>query len=334
MIMRHPVQSAAILLAVLCGADAGAAQTPIDRTVATPATGTVEVFNISGEIRVVGWDRSEVRVTGTLGEGTERLDVATSGDRVRIEVVIPRGAREVEESTLEVRVPSRKNVTARGVSAEVAVSGVTGNVDAQSTSGSVEVTGSPATLRAASTSGDIEVEVTTARLEANSTSGSVRVGGTVRESLTAESVSGDVEVTAPAPEILAKSVSGNVTLSGASRRLSVSTVSGDMEVRNARLQYGSFESVSGGLQLAGQLEPDAAVNAQSHSGDIVLALPASISARFEVSTFSGDIRNSFGARSERRNEHGPGEDLRFTTGNGGALITVKTFSGDVELERR
>ena len=332
--MRFPVFAAAILLAVSCTPERGTAQTPIDRTVATPATGVVEISNVSGEIRVVGWDRSEVRVTGTLGEGSERLDVTSSGDRVRVAVVIPRGARNVDESILEVRVPVRKDVTARGVSAEVAVSGVTGGVDAESTSGSVTITGSPSIVRAVSTSGEVEVDVTTARVEATSTSGDVRVAGNVGESLTAGSVSGNVEVTAPAPEILAKSVSGNVILAGGSRRLSVSTVSGDVEVRNARLQYGAFETVSGTLRFAGQLEAEAAVNLQSHSGDVVLGLPGNIGARFDVTTFSGDIRNGFGATAQRVSRYGPGEELRFTTGNGSALVTIKTFSGSVELDRR
>jgi DUF4097 and DUF4098 domain-containing protein YvlB len=332
-IMRHRVLLSTILLTAFATVPVSG-QTPVDRAVATQATGAVEISNISGSIRVVGWDRSEVRVTGTLGEGTERLDVTSSGDRVRVEVVIPRNARNVQASDIEVRVPARKNVTARGVSAGVAVSGVTGSVDAESTSGGVAVGGSPATVRAVSTSGEVELDVTAARVEASSTSGNVRIAGNVRETIAAESVSGNVEVSAPSPELLAKSVSGDLIIAGTSRRLSAGTVSGDMEVRDARLQYGSFESVSGSLRFGGQLEPDAAINVQSHSGDVVLSLPSNLGARFEVSTFSGDIGNAFGGQPRRTDRYGPGQELRFTSGNGSALVTVKTFSGNVELQRR
>lgn len=330
--MRFRVLSAILLLTAAAAAPLHA-QTAVDRTVATPATGSVEVRNVSGEIRVVGWDRSEVRVTGTLGRGTERLDVTTSGDEVSVEVVIPRGSSNVEGSDLEVRVPARKNVTVRGVSADVDVAGVAGAVDAGSTSGDITVAGSPTTVRGASTSGNVALEVTTGTLEASSTSGNVRIAGSVREAIKASAVSGNVSVSAPSAELVVKSVSGSVSISGATRRLSAGTVSGDMEVRGARLQYGAFETVSGDLHFAGQLESDAAINAQSHSGDVVLALPANVSARFQVNTFSGDIRNAFGAEPRRVSRYGPGEELNFTNGGGGALVTIKTFSGDVEISR-
>jgi hypothetical protein len=332
-IMRFRMLAAVPVLLACTVSVPAVAQTAVDRTVATPATGTVEISNLSGEVRVVGWDRAEVRVTGRLGRGAERLDVTSSGDAVRVEVVIPRGARNVEETEIEVRVPSRKSVTARGVSAEVSVEGVTGAVDAESTSGGVRVTGSPASVRAISTSGNVLVDAATARVRAGSTSGNVQVAGEARETVTATSVSGNVNVSAPSPEVLAKGVSGTVTLSGASRRLSASTVSGDIEVQGARLQYGAFESVSGSLHFRGQLEGDAALNAQSHSGDVVLDLAGNVGARFEVNTFSGDIRNAFGQEPQRVSRYGPGEELRFTNGGGGALITVKTFSGDVRIER-
>lgn len=331
--VRYALSGTLLLFTGLAAASVAAGQTPVDRTVATPQTGSVEVSNVTGSIRVVAWDRGEVRVTGELGRGTERLDVTSAGDRVTIEVIIPRNARNVGSTDLEVRVPARKNVTARGVSADVTVQGVTGQVNAMSTSGDVRVSGNPALARVGSTSGDVELEVSTARIEANNTSGDIRVRGTARESIAAESVSGNVQVAAPAPEMMAKSVSGDLTVTGATRRLSASTVSGAIQVRGARLQYGALESVSGNIAYAGALEADAGVSVQSHSGSITLQLPGSVGARFQVTTFSGGISNAFGPEAQRVSRYGPGEELRFTTGDGGALITVKTFSGSVRLVR-
>lgn len=310
------------------------AQTPVDRTVATPATGQVRIQNLAGEVRVVGWDRQEVRVTGTLGRGTERLDVQTSGNDVSVEVVLPRDADDVGESNLEVRVPSRKSVQVRGTSANLSVQGVTGSVDLNSTSGNVQVAGSPASVRAMSTSGNVVVDATTTKVEANSTSGSVRVAGSARESVTAAAVSGSVQVAAAAPEVVAKSVSGTVTIGAASRRLAASTVSGDIEVRGGPLQYADLETVSGGVRFAADIASDAAVNVQSHSGDVVLTLPAGLSARYQAATFSGSIDNEFGGGSQRTSNYAPGQKLDFTSGDGDALLTVKTFSGRVQFRRR
>ena len=52
---------------------------PVNRTVPADAAGEVEISNVSGTIDVRGWDRSEVQVTGELGDDVERLDVESSG---------------------------------------------------------------------------------------------------------------------------------------------------------------------------------------------------------------------------------------------------------------
>lgn len=332
--MRKSTAVTMALLALVSFPFGATGQSPIDRTVATPATGSVEVHNVSGEIRVSGWDRNEVRVTGRLGEGVERLDVISEGDRVQVRVVIPRGSRQVQPSILELRVPARKAVSAAGTSANVEISGITGSVDATSTSGEVRVSGSPALVSASSTSGDVVVDANTSRLEAGSTSGDVHVRGSVRESVTAATVSGDVEVSADVPEVVAKSVSGRVSVASGARRLSASSVSGEVVVRAGELQYVAIETVSGDVVLEGGATANAAINVQSHSGSVSLALPANIGATFRVNSFSGDIANDFGQRAERTSRYAPGESLSFTSGAGGAMVTVKTFSGDVRLRRR
>ena len=59
----------ALSLAAFAGSDS------IDRKVAADATGEVVISNVAGTIDVRGWDRNEVKVTGTLGRGVERVDV-------------------------------------------------------------------------------------------------------------------------------------------------------------------------------------------------------------------------------------------------------------------
>ena len=74
------------------------------------ADGRVLISNLSGSVMVTGWDREEISVEGTLGRGTERLDFEVSGDRARIKVIIPRRARNVEGSDLEIKVPRGSRV--------------------------------------------------------------------------------------------------------------------------------------------------------------------------------------------------------------------------------
>jgi DUF4097 and DUF4098 domain-containing protein YvlB len=293
----------------------------------------VEIVNVAGSVRVIGWDRPEIRITGTLGRGTDRLAVDGGPGQTSIRVILARGGRNTQGSDLEIRVPTRKDVNVQTTSADIDVRSVVGGLVLSSTSGNLEVGGSPREVTAGSTSGDVGVSVSTRTVKASTTSGDVTVGGTVRESIAAKSVSGDVRVEAGTPELAAETVSGNLTVANVGRRASASTVSGDVSIRGGKMQYFSFESVSGNLRFSGELLPGAAFKVESHSGDIDLAFPPGVAADFEVTTFSGDIMNAFGPGPQRTNRYSPGSELRFSTGNGG-LVAVRTFSGNVRLQKR
>lgn len=327
--------TAAVLIAVAALATPAGAQQRVDEAFPADDRGTVEIVNVAGSITVTGWDRNEIRVTGTLGRGTERLELNRDRQTSQIRVVLPRNARNVRGSDLEIRVPSGKQVVVRTVSADIGVSGVRGQVDTRSTSGDIVVQGQPAEVRAGSTSGDVEVDVNTGgRVAAQSTSGNVQVSGTVRQSVNVESVSGDVLVTASTPEVRAESVSGQLRLSGVSGRVSASTVSGDAIVSGDRINYGSFETVSGNLRYAGGVASGGALDLQSHSGDVELVLPANVSADFEADTFSGEILSDFGGEVQRTSRYGPGREMRLVTGRDGGRVRIQTFSGTVKLRRR
>jgi DUF4097 and DUF4098 domain-containing protein YvlB len=312
-----------------------AAQQPIDQRIQSSRTGEVTVENLAGSVRVTGWNRNEIQVQGRLGRGAERVDVSGTGERTQIRVILPQNARNVQGTDLVIRVPTAKNVVIRTTSADIGVEGLSGTVRGQSTSGDVRVGGSPTWVEGRSTSGDVTVDVgTTTRVSAHATSGDVSVRGTVRESVDVESVSGDVEVSGSVAEVRAKTVSGDLSLRGVTGRVSANTVSGDARIRDSRIQFGSFETVSGTFDYDGELPRGAAFNIQSHSGDVVLRIPANAAADFDVRTFSGSIQNQLGPSAERTSRHGPGSELRFTAGAGGGVVSLKTFSGNVRILRR
>lgn len=312
---------------------AAVGQEEIDRTIPSSGRGSVEIVNTSGRVRVIGWNRSEIRITGRLGRGTERLEVEGGRDQTQIRVVIPRSSRDVRGSDLEIQLPAGKSVTVRTVSADIDVQGVGGALSASSTSGDVKAAGSPRQVAVNSTSGDVSVRVNTRSVRASTTSGDLSVAGTVAQTVAAESVSGDVQIAAQTPELVAKTVSGDLDVSSVGRRATASTVSGDASIRGSRMQYVSFESVSGNLRFEGDVQQGAAFKVESHSGDVELVLPAGVAADFQISSFSGDILNELGPQARQTGPYTPAKELRFSTGRGG-LVAVRTFSGTVKLRKR
>lgn len=285
------------LVAAVAAAGPALAQQQVSETREVPADGSVRVGNIAGSVEVIGWDRAEVRVEGTLGRGTEGLTFRRDGRTTVIRVEIPEDANDVEASHLTVRVPAASSLDVEGVSAEVTVDGVQGALDLSSVSGDVTVAAEGNRVHARSVSGDVVVTGSVERLRANTASGDVSVRG----------VTGPVD---------ARSISGTV------------------EVEDATLSDGSLESTSGTVRYVGDFAPGAVVRLQSVSGTIELELPGDVSAEFEVGTLSGNIENEFGPEARRKSRHAPGMELTFSTGGGDARVMAETFSGSVHIRRR
>lgn len=285
---------AGILAAGLLAAANLPAATAIDESRPVNADARVKITNISGLIRVTGWDRNEVQVTGELGEGVEELAMEGGPDSLSIEVRYPEGRHErrVEETRLEVSVPRGARLEANGVSADVFAEGLTGDVRLNSVSGDVHAElDTDAAVRLNSVSGDVDLEG--------------RVGGA-----TLETVSGDIRAEGIAGEVRVKTVSGDAELEGgAIRRLDMETVSGDLDAA---------------FGLAGSAD----VRAKSLSGEITLRLPGDASTRILAETYSGAIESDFGAAVK------DGRRLDATAGQGDANITVETFSGEVVIKRQ
>jgi hypothetical protein len=315
---------AALITAPAC------AQQRVDERRPTAASGTVDVTLLSGSVRVVAWGRNEVQVTGELGRGADRLEIRSEGDRTYVQVVVPRGTRNLGSSDLEVRIPARKSLVVRTTSADAEVQGILGGANVTTVSGDVRVAGRPASVDVTTRSGEAWVDVATSRVRVLSVSGDVEVRGEVRAEVEAQTVSGEISVPARAGSLRAQSVSGSVTAPSVGGRAEVQTVSGDISVQGARLR-GSFGSVSGGVLVSGTLERGGTTTLNSHSGDVELRLARGSGAEVEFTTFSGDMELAIsGARVTRTSQR----EREVLVGQGGARVEVRTFSGSVKLADR
>jgi len=285
--------------ALLAASPAVRAGTPINERAAADPAGSVEVSNVAGTVRVIGWDRNEVEVTGELGVGAEKLEFAVADKVTRIKVILPRKTSNVEDTDLVVRVPAASRLSVNTVSADIEVQGLLGAQRLQSVS---------AEISTAAAGEDVECK---------SVSGDVTVNGSFKKGLlTITTVSGDATALRVAGEVNANTVSGDITL-------------GLGETNRSRVR-----STSGDLTMAALLAADGKLDAESISGDVRLELVGAVDAEFDLSSFNGEIRNCFGPKAVSTSEYAPGKELRFREGQGTALVRIKTMNGDISVCRK
>lgn len=287
--------TAAMTAAVLLAAVAARAGEPIHEEVSAAKNGTVSVENLAGSVVVTGWDQAKVLVEGTLGDGAERVDVEADDGDVTIEVVLPRHARNVEDTDLVIRVPKGSRVEIETVSADVEIGGVRGDVDVSTVSGEVE----------AREIGAADVET----------------------------VSGEIDVAKSGGPVEASSVSGRVRVSDCGEWLEVSTTSGDIDLRDKLPARVECETTSGMIEANFEPAADGSYRFEGFSGDVVLRMPEAIDAAIDIETHSGRIRSEWDGRV-REERYGPGASLSVREGDASADIVVNTFSGDVRLDKR
>jgi DUF4097 and DUF4098 domain-containing protein YvlB len=276
-------RAALVLVTVLAAPVWLAAQTPVDQKRPAPPDGTVSIENMSGSVKVTGWDKAEVQVRGTVGAGGE-LSFEGSGKRMHIEIEGEHNPMGIK-SDLEVFVPAGSAVEIEGFQATISVAGVTGSVKAETVNGGITQAGAAK-----------HVEL--------------------------QSVNGDVDVTKAAGRVKAESVNGGVTLHDASGELEASTVNGRLQVVGGSYERAQLESVSGPVRF------------ETVSGQVDVLLAAAIGADFAVSSFSGHISNELGPAAQKQGKWTPQTELSFTTGSGGARVTIETLSGGVNIHKR
>lgn len=285
---------------------------------------TVAIHLDGGSVRVTGWARNEVQVTGTLASPDERLHLGGGGRSVDVRVAGRRGGRG-GHGNLEVHVPAGSRVEVMAGSGPIHASGLTGSVEAVSQSGPVTVQGRLRRVEVVAQSGPVTIEGEAGTVDVTSMSGPVRVRADVQRA-EIEALSGPVELLGSVGEAHVNAVSGPVRVANATGRVEIDAVSGNVVLNGTGLR-GNVQSVAGGILVAGTL--GGALTLESHGGDVELRLPAGADAQVQVSTFSGNLRSDFGAGRESA-----GGDRRVAIGRGGPTVSITTFSGNVKLRRR
>lgn len=271
----------------------------VDRTLEAAADGRVDISNVAGAVTVSGWTRNEVEVTGTLGRNVEELIFERNKDKITVKVKVPRRGGRGIDSDLHINVPQQSSIDVSGVSADIDVTDVMGE------------------QRLHTVSGDISTE-------------------SAGSDVTAESVSGDVEIEGDksATETKASTVSGDLTLFRVSGTVIAESVTGRIVIDEGSFSRVNLTVVNGELMFQAGLEKGGKLSAETVNGAVDVEFVGDLSAKIDVGTVNGRIRNCFGPEAERTSKYAPGWSLRFTEGDGDGRVEISTVNGGVNLCRK
>ena len=288
---------ALILFGVLLASPALAEK--IDQTQDADAKGKVEVFNLSGDVEIIGWNRKQIQVTGDVGDDAEEFIFERSGKVTTIKVKVPdrsHGHHKHVSSDLLIRVPKGSSLDVGTVSADINVEGVEGEQELQSVSG------------------DIETQAFSADIDVGTVSGDVDVEGSGKDA-----------------ETRLESVSGDVTAENLSGDIKADSTNGDIEITDGSFSRARLETVNGDIIYVAALRPAGKLDVETINGTVDISFVGDVSARFDIETFNGRIRNCFGPEAERTSKYAPGWELSFTEGSGDGRVSIATLNGGLRL---
>jgi hypothetical protein len=278
------------------GAAPLAAQQHIDERAAVAPDAYIRVYDeAAGSVRVTGWDRDSVAVSGTRDSGAGRFSFSGGGDAAKMGLWTD--GDSAGEAHLDVRVPAGATVWVKTTSALVEIGDVASGVDAYSVTGDIRVSGTP-------------------------------------RQVYAESMGGSVQIVGTALSARGKTGSSPITFRGDAEDVSFTTVGGTIMVMGPRLRLGHFESVTGDILFEGEIEKGSSLGFQTHSGTIELRLPSDVGADVTYTTIEGDLQSDFplGEADDRGGMRG--RERQFSLGNSGATVTIRSFSGEVLIRRK
>ena len=307
-VRRDPTLSwSAVLLALSVVTVPVGAQKPsdpghrVDRRFAVASDASIRLFGGFSRLRIIGWDRDSLVITGTMARGT-RLE----GNAMSNALGAPRGAKffiDAPEGTdasgamLEVRVPANARVWAKSGSADIEVTGVTGGLDL------------------------------------NIVGGSVTVNSTPRE-LNIESMDGNVKVLAGAGWLRVKTATGEIDVRGSAEDVGLSSVGGTIRLTGGRYERGKFETVTGDIACEGEIGFRGSLDLITHSGRVELRAPPRPDLELDATTVTGTIENTLTSRRPIAGREGRGMELAFSSGSGDTRVVVRSFKGNVVVRLR
>ena len=279
------------LIAVAFAPTNGATQ--IRRGMAVDSNAVIKIWNPSGSLKLIAWDRDSRHVEGTGPKWAPFFfGGGRSGAKFGVEEEKTKG--ELPKVALIVHVPVGSRVSAKTVDATIEVDGVSGYY--------------------------------------TTVSGSIRVTGALRE-LQVESLRGPSEVEVRAPWVRIMGGEGDVTIRGTIEDLAASTVAGRLTADVAGASRARLETMTGALISHIAIEPNGSLELDSHAGTVELVLDPTSRVDVDATSVAGKIDNQFDKRRPQPGRGGKGASFSFATDPAGARVVVRTYKGTIVVKK-
>ncbi|MDQ7799197.1 MAG: DUF4097 family beta strand repeat-containing protein [Candidatus Edwardsbacteria bacterium] len=294
-----------------------------EKVITVPAQG-VTVLSVSQP-------RSDFEITGTDGDQISiRADIqvwAEEQDEAREKLKSLDISTETEGGILKIKVDGPPWTKKRRAKVDFAIA-LPRNILAEisSASGDITVIGLHKGTKLNTAAGDISASDCKGEHIMSSASGDIAVAGCSQASLKINTASGDIEVSDCSGDLAFQTVSGDVSTS-LSGNVHGQTVSGDIDIKSGQPGEIKINSTSGDVQFSGPMNIGNNSSIATVSGDVSLELKAGSSISVECGTLSGDIECEQGMSDLRKNSR----TLSGKIGDGQGSLTVKTVSGDIEI---
>lgn len=279
-----------------------------NKTEAIAPDGKVSISDISGDIVVKTWDKSEVQIDAVkVSRASSQEKAKENAQKVKIEVT-----KTASGVQIEVKYPEKSE---RGLNVSVDFNlmiPAKAGLDSNTVSGDVWVEKIGGALRAGSVSGDVKVTGAAKGVDAHTVSGDVTVSNVDGDAYT-KTVSGDVKADRVTGSINAETVSGDITLTDISEAKTVAA-----------------KALSGDVEYLGKINKDGRYTFTAHSGDVTVTIPADAGFEFSGESFSGDIETEFKVEMTGKISK---KEIHGTVNGGGAVVKLETFSGDIHLKK-
>jgi DUF4097 and DUF4098 domain-containing protein YvlB len=303
---------------------------------------TLEIANAWGDVRLRRSADARLRMKARkrvwsstreeaqrLAEGL-RVGPRREGSRVVVGASMVMEARR--RIDLEIDVPAGVAVTVEVAKGDVRAEGLDGLVQMQVARGDVQVADQPERLVLSIASGDVTVKRAGSDVSLDIKSGDVTAID-VRGKLTGRILNGDIECQRCAAVAL-DVLSGDVSVADTEGDIELEVRNGDLDITRARGRSVRPRTLSGDVHVTVAALPEGGtLSVETMRGDIDVSLPADSRATIDAATMSGDVACALSLQ-DRSSDRGTMRRrvVRGVLNAPGALVTLRTTSGDIRIE--